>query len=385
MLFRKPFIVLSVICMFFLIGCGPKALAPKATLDTPLHHVTTGKKLLKTGKIDAAFSEFNRAKELSPGYAPAYIGLGICYGYRADFENGLGTMKSAGRYAKTKEEKAGVGVGYIRLYSMGRGKVDKSWLKSAKKEFDKVKNIDPGLPESYYYMGLAYKISYQFQKAAELFIKVLELDKGFVAEADKEYAIVQKIERAMPGSETGRKIALVEKLTRADAAALFVQELKIDELFKKRKQKEFDTAFKSQENKFVTGVYIKISPATDILNHVLKADIDTVIALGIKGLQPFPDHTFKPEKLLTRAEYAMMMEEILIQISGVDQLATRFIGSSSPFPDLRSDLPFFNAVMTCTTRGIMAAKDLSTGEFDPMGPVSGAEAVLGIRALKSQL
>jgi hypothetical protein len=81
----------------------------------------------------------------------------------------------------------------------------------------------------------------------------------------------------------------------------------------------------------------------------------------------------------------MMIEDILIKLTGVDDLATRFIGSVSPFPDLRNDLPYFNAVMICTTRSIMVAKDLATGEFDPIGPVSGADALLSIRMLKSQL
>lgn len=107
--------------------------------------------------------------------------------------------------------------------------------------------------------------------------------------------------------------------------------------------------------------------------------------VGIKGLEAFPDHTFKPYAAITRSEFAMMIEDILIKITRMNDLSTRFIGSTSPFPDLSSDLPCFNAVMICTTRGIMAAQNLSSGEFEPMGPVSGADALLGIRALKNQL
>ncbi|MBU4463248.1 MAG: S-layer homology domain-containing protein, partial [Proteobacteria bacterium] len=191
--------------------------------------------------------------------------------------------------------------------------------------------------------------------------------------------------RAMPGSKIGKKIALVEEITRADVAALFIEELKVDEIFKKRVPKKFDTVFKSPEKQLETETSVKILPATDIDDHVLKADIDAVIEIGIKGLQPFPDHTYKPYQTITRAEFAMMIEDILIKLTGVDDLATRFIGGVSPFPDLRNDLPYFNAVMICTTRGIMVAKDLATGEFDAIGPVSGADALLSIRLLKSQL
>ncbi len=384
MFFRKiPFVVAGV-CMLFLFACGPKAMVPKAKLDTPEHHVTNGIKLLKSGKIDAAFREFNRAKELDPKHSPAYVGLGLVCGYKSDFIAGLESMKNAEKYARGNEQEIAANVGYMRLYIMGGEKVEKKWLKKVKARFNKAVTISSDSPEPYFYMGIAYKISYNFREAASQFVMVLELDKGCIEEADKEYALIQKIERAMPGSKAGKKIALVEKITRADVAALFIEELKIDELFSKKTQKKFDTSYKSPEKKFVTGTYVKVPPATDIEDHVLKADIDAVIAIGIKGLQPFPDHTYKPYKTITRAEYAMMIEDILIKITGVDELATRFIGSVSAFPDLRNDLPFFNAVMVCTTRGIMVAKDLTTGEFDPMGPVSGAEALLSIRMLKTQ-
>ncbi len=386
MFFRKIPFVMTCVCVLFLFACGPKAMAPKAKLDTPEHHVTNGTKLLKSGKIDAAFREFNRAKELDPKHSPAYVGLGLVSGYNSDFISGLENMKNAEKYARGNNQEIAVNVGYMRLYIMGGEKVEKNWLKKVKTEFNKSTAISPDLPEPYFYMGIAYKISFKFSEAANQFVKILELDKGYIKEADKEYALIQKIERAMPGSKVGKKIALVEKMTRADVAALFIEELKINELFAKKTQKKFDVSYKSPEKKFVTGMYTKVPPATDIEDHVLKADIDAVIAIGIKGLQPFPDHTYKPYKTITRAEYAMMMEDILIKITGVDELATRFIGiiNVPVFPDMRNDLPFFNAVMVCTTRGIMTAKDITTGEFDPKGPVSGAEALLSIRILKTQ-
>ena len=332
---KKVFIILIAISLLFFYACGPKLRALKVKLDTPEHHVANGNKLLKAGKIDVAFREFNIAKKLNPQFSPAYVGLGLVDGFRDNFKNGLKTMKEARKYAQGDEQKIAVNVGFMRLYIMGKENVDNNWLKLVEEEFDKAILIDRTVSEPYFHMGLAYKMSYKFRQAADQFSIVLELDKGYIAEADKEYALVQKIERAIPGSKIGEKIALVEKITRADVAALFVEELQIE--------------------------------------------------IGIKGLQPFPDHTYKPYQTITRAEFAMMIEDILIKLTGVDDLATRFIGSVSPFPDLRNDLPYFNAVMICTTRGIMVAKDLATGEFDPTGPVSGADALLSIHLLKSQL
>lgn len=385
MLLRKTLNVLLVIFVMFLMGCGPKAMSPKAALDTPQHHVTNGNTLFIAGKIDPAFREYVRAIELDPKYAPALVGLGLCYGSQGDFDSGLNSLKSGQRYARTKGEKLGAAIGFIRLYTMGKERIGRDWLNLAKGAFAGAKRITADRPEPYYYMGLAYKEAYDFERATGLFKKVLDFNNGYVGEADREYAFLQKLERAMLGSEAGKRIALAGEITRADTAALLVAELQIETLFEKRRQKKEDITFKSPDDRFVTHVIIEISPATDITEHPLKADIDAVIALGIKGLQPFPDHTFRPGQILTRAEFAMVMEEILIKISGEEQLATRFIGSPSPFPDLRNDLPFFNAVMTCTTRGMMGAKDMNTGVFDPMGSVSGTDAVLAVRTLKSQL
>ena len=382
---RRLFYFITGFCVLLLVACGPKPMAPKAELDTPMHHVKNGHKMLKTGKIDAALREFTRAKELDPKYSPAYVGLGLVHGIKGDYEKGFKQLKVAGKYAEGDEQKIAVHVGYMRLYILGGDKIDKDWLEEVEGNFKKSTRIDPENPEPYFYMGIAYKMSFEFGKAASQFTKVLEIDKEFVKEADEEYAVIQKIQRAMPGSVVGKKIALLEKITRADVAALFIEELEIDELFRKRTPKQFDTAFKDPEKKFETGEYVKVPPATDIEDHVLKTDIDAVIAIGIKGLQPFPDHTYKPYKVITRAEFAMMIEDILIKITGDDSLATKFIGSPSPFPDLRSDLPYFNAAMVCTTRNIMETKDVSTGEFDSQGAVSGADSLLSIRTLKSQL
>ena len=385
MVSRKSFVVIIGICIFFLSACGPKVLAPEAELDTPMHHVKNGNKLLKSGKIEDAFREFNRAKELDPKCAPAYLGLGLVHGLKGESDEGFNAMKKAERYAEDKEQNAAVNVGYMRLYIMGADKVTKNWLAEVENRFNTSIGYVRDLPAPYFYMGIAYKNSYKFNEAAAQFVKVLEFGKEFVEEANKEYATVQKIQRAMPGSAVGKKIALLEQITRADAAALFIEELDIDAIFKKRAPKTFDTAFKDPGKNLAAGQYVKTPPATDIENHVLKADIDAVIAIGIKGLQPFPDHTFQPQKIITRAEFAMMVEDILIKITGNDGLATKFIGSPSPFPDLRNDLPFFNAAMVCTTRNILETRDVATGVFAPLEPVSGAEALLSIRVLKTQL
>ena len=124
---------------------------------------------------------------------------------------------------------------------------------------------------------------------------------------------------------------------------------------------------------------------TDISDHPLRADIEGVLEIGVRGLEPYPDGLYHPLEFINRATYAMMVEDILIKVTGDNALATKFIGQVSPFPDLRSDLPYFNAVMVLTSRGIMEAKEFTSGEFAPLKPVPGADALLVIRKFKEEL
>jgi hypothetical protein len=187
----------------------------------------------------------------------------------------------------------------------------------------------------------------------------------------------------MPGTITGKKIAVLEQINRADAAALFMEELKIDVLYKKRTVKTFDTAFKDPE-KAKAAASAAPATATDIATHPLKADIEGIIQIGVRGLEVLPDGQFHPNDMVNRAEYALMIEDILIKVTGDNTIAAKHFGSASPFPDLRNDLPYFNAVMVVTTRNLMEAKDLS-GEFAPLAPVTGVDALLVIRKLKEEL
>jgi tetratricopeptide (TPR) repeat protein len=299
-----------------------------------------------------------------------------------DYRGAADALGKGAKYAKADEETLANKVALIRYYT--QGKQEKKWLDLAAGEFDAAVKIDPKHSAAYYFMGIAYKQACDFDAAGKLFTKVLELKTDYVAQADAEWNFIQKVQRALPGSVTGKQIALVERINRADAAALFMEELKIDVLYKKRTPKTFDTSFKDPEKAAREAQKVKVT-AKDIADHPLKADIEGILDIGVRGLEIYPDGNYHPEELITRAAYAMMLEDVLIKVTGDNALATKFIGAKSPFPDLRADLPYFNAVMVVTSRSIMETKDMTTGEFAPLKPVAGVDALLIIRKLKEEL
>ena len=110
---------------------------------------------------------------------------------------------------------------------------------------------------------------------------------------------------------------------------------------------------------------------------------------GVRGLEPVYDPTtraflFKPDIGLTRKEFALILEDVLIKLTGDQKIATAYFGQErSPFPDVRPSDAWYNAALNATTRGIMEPE--LSGEFRPNDLVDGAEAILAIRVLRQRM
>ncbi len=387
MIKRLVLTVLSMVAVFAFAGCGPKAAPSISVMDTPEYHYNQGLKALDADRLDDAMREFDRAISLDPKSPLGYIGKGLVLGKKGEFKPAFESMEKAKGY-ETKGIESRVGM--IRLYGMQMAKEQKrvpDLVKSAEKEFKAANDKEPNNPRLHYYMGMCYKMALDFDKAASMFRAVLDMNRDFVGEANAEWSVIQKIQRAAPGSEIGKKIALIDKIDRADIAALFDQEMNLEKLFTKRGTKTYDTSFKAPSEsttRFSPETTTKMEAATDIADHWLKPSIETILKLQVRGLEAGPDHKFEPDKLITKGEFALMLEDVLIKVSGDEKLATKFIGATSPFPDVRNDHYAFNAIMTATSRGYLEA-DKATGEFKASDPVSGADALLSIREFKNQL
>ena len=107
--------LLMCVCI---IGCGPDTIFVRPGLDTPSQHVVNGNQFLERGKIDDAYREFERARELDPNYVSAYIGLGLALGKKGDIDAGMATMALAEKMAGSARELEAVQNGYANLKEM---------------------------------------------------------------------------------------------------------------------------------------------------------------------------------------------------------------------------------------------------------------------------
>ncbi len=195
MLFKKRTAILALTTSIFLSSCASIIGPPTPQLNTPSHHASNGMKFLKINKLDAALREFSIAKQLNSKFSVAHAGTGLIQGFNGEFKDGFASLENAFEYAVTNEEKATAKIFLMRFYIVARDNFDKNWLAYVEHNFNEAIAIAPGLSEPYFYMGLAYKIASDFRRASEHFIKVIEIDRGYVKEAEAEYSIIGKIKK----------------------------------------------------------------------------------------------------------------------------------------------------------------------------------------------
>ncbi|MBW1988560.1 MAG: S-layer homology domain-containing protein [Deltaproteobacteria bacterium] len=360
---RPVLLILAAVLLAAAGACAPVRQGPVG-LDTPQHHRKIGRKFLELEKYADALREFTRAKDLQEN-SLSWMGIALAEAGLGRMDQAMEHLDQAMRYAWIDGHVVEVYTARIRALTMGGDAWSANWLEQAKYAFDRARGMDPDDDAPFFYMGLAYKQGLKFVEAGRLFAAVIQKNGDYAARADKEYAEVQKIRRAKPRSEVGKRIALADRITRAQAAALLVAETDAEAL--------------------LGGTERDPRLPTDITGHPLAPEIMAAVRLGIDGLSLYPDGSFGPDEPVTRCQFATAVQDFLIRASSRPVLATEFSGVSSPFPDVKKDSPCFNAVMVCTTRGLLQARDLSTGCFAPADAVSGIDALCAASALRSLL
>jgi len=363
--------IFAISILLFITGCATK---PQSDVDSPEYHFRSGMRSVDTGNYDAALNSFQRALDLDKKFVSAYAGLGLA---NAHLGNTKAAKKNIGKAvdkgSKDPDVLAICGRAWIAMR-----KDEKKWFKQATKILDKALKRDKQHEASMFYYGLAHLYKYNFSDAEAYFRKVVELKGDYSGKADAQWKRSQKIVRAMPGTEAGKKIALQEQINRADLSVIFAEELKISELMAK---------LPAQSGGFQTPGQMNTSTRSqkpsDASGHWASSWINEVIQYGI--LEVGPDGRFYPDETITRAEYAMSVQRLLVVATRDNDLEIRYFGESpSRFSDVPSSHPAYNAMALCSERGIMQS-DVMTGKFNPSGKIDGADALLIIRTLQNSL
>lgn len=352
---------LSLLVLFTLVFGCVRSIPSAIPLDSPEYSYSNGLKFLEKGEYENALLEFERARAKDPQYAPAYVGIALVKAAREEFQAAFTALEKAKAL-----DGAMVRAAAIRILSSQQGE---RWLQSAEKEFEAGRSQDPLNPALYFYMGKAYEKAYAFEKAASMFRRVLAMNRGFSEEAILALRRLERIQKANPSTPVGKKVALLEKVTRGDVAVLLVEELKLD------------ARIPASPEAVSTSLGSPL--VTDLRGHPFRSQIEAVIRKGLRGLKPFPDHTFAPEKPISRADFAIILEDVFIRLKGGKGENARPPRFLSPFLDVPTDHYAFNAVMFLTLEKILEPRP--DDRFGPKEPLSGIEAVWAISRLKEEL
>ncbi|WP_461210976.1 S-layer homology domain-containing protein [Desulfocurvus sp. DL9XJH121] len=386
----RPVHLLLLALALALGGCaGQQPRTPSGVMDSPSHHFHNGLAALDKGDAAQAEAEFQSALSTGVEYPPALAGLGVAAAMRGSEnaeDQALDLVDEARDAADDWDPSVRMWPEVMEIRALTelyrRGKLPREdFLEGLEGPYKDAVDFAPSAPEPPFYLAEAYVAALEFGPAEEMYYRVLTLGHGYEDRAEKRWRLVQDVNRAAPGSAVGKEIALVEELTRADLAALMAVELDVDKFYTRTSDRIAPGFAAPGRN---VAVLEPEHAVTDIATHPMRADIEKVLRYGVRGLDLYPDRTFRPDAPVTRAEAAMIFEDVVVRATGRAELGTQYIGQDSRLPDMRGDHPAYNAAMLCITRGIMDA-DIRSGAFRPMDPVSGVEALLAVKALRREL
>ncbi len=361
-----PFLALLLV-----VSCATK---PQSNVDTPEYHFKAGMRAIENENYQQAIKSFQRSVDLDKKFAVGYGGLGLAHAY-------LGQNSEAKKYASKCASKGSKDPDALALSArvwITMRESEKKWFKRAtgflKKALKRKKNHEGSL----YWYGVAHLYHYDFSEAEDYFRRVVDMRGDFAGKADAKWKMAQKIVRAMPGTPAGKKIALKEKINRADLAVIFAEELKIGVLFDRMPQQNAGFQTPSQ-----MANETQMALPADARGHWAETWVLDMMKYGIMDVEP--DGKFYPDDTINRANYALAVQRLLVVATRDEGLETRYFGeATSRFSDVPSSHFAYNAMALCAERGIMQA-DVMTGRFNPTGYVSGADALLIIRTLQSSL
>lgn len=390
--------LLLAAAMGALSGCSTVQPRCTSAADTPEHHYLMGMRALEEGNGTAAREKFERALYCDERFSTAHAGLAIAVAQttgpptdakpgREESRRVTDELDKARKYAERPDQQFDYYAAIIRSNTLMK---PEGWLNEAEDAFGDGGSLtvtESGLPYYQgaealaYFMGVAWLEGNRFQKARDSFAAVLSArrDGKWREKADRGWKRADRVMRAMGGTAVGdvaRAIAVQDRVSRADLCALLIDELNVEKLLAGR----VPLASQPRTARFL--------PA-DLTGHPFREEVMTLLKWDVRGMEPRYDETtrsylFKPADSVTRGEMAFILEDILIRLTGDEQLATRYFGHErSPFPDVRPSSSLYNAVMNVTTRSIMESE--LSGEFRVNDPVDGAEALLAIRVLKQKM
>ena len=365
----------TILLMFFLFFANCSQMQRGSSGDALKQaedHAEAGMEAFEEGNWQEAAILFDRALKIDAQCAEAYAGLSLVLAEKEQIEKALEYADKA-LQKKPTSPAATTAKGRVLLMTKKPERTSE-----AVRAFDEALRLDSKYEAAHYYKATALMQQNNFDAAKAQLSALIKIQGRFMERAAEKLQWLQKLQKAAPESEIGKKILTFEDISRADLAALLVKEFYIIDLANRRNPNVFgpDRIDIKNETNIAEG---RAHSVNDISGHWAESYIRDVVRIG--GMNIFPDKSFRPEDKIRRMDFALMIQQVFILVTGNRAIDTAFIGSPSPFPDVRQSHYAFNAISLAAERGIMAP-DTQTGEFRMNDFVSGMSALLALRKLQ---
>ena len=337
-----------------------KAISPE---DTPRHSYDLGSKALEKGDSAEALRNFQRSIGLDPKYQFGYIGLALAYSAGGDYKNSETNIKKAIRLG---DDTPACYVAYGRIY-LAQGEYGK-----ATDKFHIALEKNDKYAEAYYWKGRTWELKKDVKSAAKMYRKALEADRQFLP-AEEAWQKLQDAERERTGlPKEYLAIAASAAITRGETAALLEEELGFDRYL------EYQQPAKIQASTEPFPAPYDPAQVLDMAGSWASKHIEKTLRYGV--MEAYPDQKFQPEKVISRGEFALVVQNILIKAKKGDVSPTMFLDSVSPFSDVPNTNFAFNSAMLAVSRGFLQGR--ADGTFGAAGPVAGAEAIAALKKVR---
>ncbi|MDF1875238.1 S-layer homology domain-containing protein [Sulfurimonas sp. SAG-AH-194-I05] len=353
---------------FLYVGCSqvPKPVASLNQADTVEQHILTGMSLLASQKRQEAVTQCKRAVSLAPQNASAFICLALATQDTSVLEKSFDFIDNA-----------------VDSYRYHVAKVRMSEVDEAYEHYKMAKNIEVKYLPYYndkesadYFLALKYFEYLEYEKTREFSAHVFKNAQAkFAPQSRVLWERVDRVIRALALSEftvTAKKLVLNEQIKRVDIAVVLEDELALAKIMK--------GAFQADRKAFAKKV------SKDVQSHPNLPQIEVFYKYGLRGLEPKVsqgNEMFLPNSFITRADFSLLLEDIIAKVLHDTKLKTTFFGNKSLFVDVTNDSYYFNAVNTAVARGFLKANINSA--FRPHEYLTGIELIEAIARVKEEM
>lgn len=372
----RPVIVVALgIALALATGCGMEKLAPQGPADQAQVHLQTGKQLIEEGKPEPALIELDRALALAPKLSPAHASRAVALAMLKRSDEAHDAIERADDHGDGDADELALGVARIRVAML---LAEKDWLDEAVDAFEDHQDAARALrsAELHTWMGRAYFQAGKLKKAGNVLEAGLGIDKDYPPAMTvlKDVNTAREALAGMP--EEYLQVATTAEISRADVAAIFVAELKLDRLLEKQGFRP-QSSFAAPEGRAASTVRREpwVDKVTDVDGHWAKPMIEKMVEYQVMDAI---DGRFDPERKITKAELAMLLDTIITKVTG--EAATKGLGGDMIFSDVQPDHFASAAILLVTSRGFLSARP--DGLFGIKDPVPGAIALDSVRKIR---